>query len=248
MTAIGARVWGLGAIALGAVELRYGAFSADWLPVPAHLFAYQVLVWAAAGLLIAGGVLVNLRRPARFAALGLAGLFALGMTVFLLPPVLAKPAVWGGWQGVAESTVMLLGGLLAWTQSPGADRAAAVARIARWVFGACLLVFGTSHFVYAKFTASLVPAWLPPSQMFWVYATGVAQIAAAVAMLTGVRARLAAVLLTVMYVAFGVLVHLPSVIAVPWSLDNWTENAINFILTGAAWALADSLARAKARG
>jgi uncharacterized membrane protein YphA (DoxX/SURF4 family) len=65
-------------------------------------------------------------------------------------------------------------------------------------------------------------------------------------MLTGIQARLAAILLTAMYVIFGLLVHLPSVMADPSSHSNWAENAINLILTGAAWRLADSLARPKA--
>ena len=39
------------------------------------------------------------------------------------------------------------------------------------IAAACLLVFGTSEFVYAKFIAAMVPGWLPPSQFFWTYAT-----------------------------------------------------------------------------
>ena len=58
-------------------------------------------------------------------------------------------------------------------------------------------------------------------------------------MLFRVLRRLAAVLLTLMYVIFGVLVHLPSIIASPSSHDNWAENAINLLLIGAAWSLAD---------
>ena len=34
-------------------------------------------------------------------------------------------------------------------------------RAGRLMFGLCLLVFGAAHFAYAKYTASLVPAWLP---------------------------------------------------------------------------------------
>src|SRR6202012_4521095 len=115
------------------------------------------------------------------------------------------PTVWGAWQSVAESTVMALGGVLAYAYAAGIDEArrSAIARIARLGFGHCLLVFGVSHFVYAKFTASMVPAWLPPSQLAWAYATGAAQIAAGLAMLTGIQARLASILLTVMYAAFG---------------------------------------------
>ena len=245
MPAIGRRIYGLGAIALGIVELRYGAFADVWLRVPAHLPAYHFLAYAAAGLLMLGGLAINITRTAAIGALGLAAVFAAGLVGTLLPAALAKPATWGAWQGVAESTVMALSGALAYAQTPGVSATGAprMARIARLGFGACLLIFGVSHFVYAKFTASMVPAWLPPSQLAWAYATGVAQIAAGLAMLSAVRARLAAVLLTVMYFAFGVLVHAPSVIADPASHANWAENAINLILTGGAWILADSLRR-----
>jgi uncharacterized membrane protein len=243
--AVGRRVYGLGAILLGAVALAFGAISDDWLPVSAHLPGYRALVYAAAGVLILAGLAINLPRTAAIAALVLAALFAAGMAVFELPHTVLKVADWGGWQAVAESTAMALGAVLAWTQTPGVGQArgATVRRIARWWLGACLLVFGTSHFVYAKFTASLVPAWLPPSQLFWTYLTGAAQIAAGLAMLSGVQARLAALLLTAMYVIFSLLVHIPSVIAAPASLDNWTENGVNLLLIGAAWTLADSLAR-----
>jgi uncharacterized membrane protein YphA (DoxX/SURF4 family) len=243
MIAVGRRVYGLGAITLGLVELAYGGFAEVWLPVPARLPGYHVLTYAAAGLLIVGGLAVNWTRTASVAALTLAALFAFGMLAAEAPHAIVKPGDWGGWQAIAESTVMALGGVLAYAQTRGLDPRPA--RAARLVFGLCLLVFGVSHFVYAKFTASLVPAWLPPSQLAWAYATGVAQIAAGLAVLSGIRARLAAILLTVMYAAFGVLVHLPSVIAHPSSHDNWAENAINLVLTGAAWALADWLSKPK---
>ncbi|MGH7022456.1 MAG: DoxX family membrane protein [Caulobacteraceae bacterium] len=250
MIAIGRRVYGLGAILLGAVELWFGGFSEDWLPVPPHLASYHILAEAAGALLIAAGVAINLPRVAAVAALALAALFAGTMLALELAPALAKPAVWGGWQAVAESTAMALGGVLAFTQTRavGGKRAAAIARIARLVFGVCLLIFGVSHFVYAKYTASLVPAWLPPSRMFWTWLTGAAQIAAGLAILSAIRARLAAVMLTAMYVVFGLLVQLPSVIAHPSSHDNWAENGINLLLIGAAWCLADSLARGKKWG
>ncbi|HEY2177810.1 MAG TPA: DoxX family membrane protein, partial [Caulobacteraceae bacterium] len=226
MITIGRRVYGLGAIALGIVELRYGAFAQGWLPVPAHLGGYPILLDVAAGLLILAGLAINLPRIAPIAALALAALFAAGMLAFEAPIAAAKPATWVNWQAIAESTAMALGGVLAWAQLSRAEapRARQIARFARLAFGVCLIVFGISHFVYAKFTASLVPHWLPPSQMFWTWATGAAQLAAGLAMLSGVKARLAAVLLTVMYAAFSLLVHIPSVIADPTSHENWAEN------------------------
>ena len=55
----------------------------------------------------------------------------------------------------------------------------------------CAIFFGGAHFAYPAATIPLVPAWLPPSQAFWAYATGLFHIAAGVAVLIGVRARLA---------------------------------------------------------
>jgi len=247
MIAIGRRVYGLGAIGLALVSLKYGDAAAVWLPAPAHMPGRQILVYALIGLLLLAGLAINLARTAALGALVLAAIFALTTLVLRLPDILAGPTDWGGWENIAEAVAMALGGVLAWTQTPGINetRAGAVARFARLAFGACLVIFGISHFVYAKFTASLVPAWLPPSQMFWADATGLAQIAAGLAMLSGVQARLAAILLTVMYAGFGLLVHIPSIVAAPHVANNWSENAINFLLLGAAWTLADSLGARK---
>ena len=247
MVAIGWRIYSLGAVALGLVELTFGALSADWFPVPAPISGYPILAYAVAGALILAGLAANAPRTRMIGALALVAVFAALMLILDLPHALAKPAVWVEWQAMAEIVVMTLGGTLAYAATPGVDetRAVAVGRIVRFLFGLCLPVFGVSHFVYAKLTASLVPVWLPPSQLVWAYVTGLAQIAAGLAVLSGVQARLAAILLTVMYAIFGLLAQLPTIIAVPSSHDNWAENAINLILLGAAWSLADSLSKPK---
>ena len=69
----------------------------------------------------------------------------------------------------------------------------------------------------------------------------IGHIAAGVAILTGVQARPAAILLTVMFACFTPLVHAPMLLADPSSYVNWTENALNLTLIGAAWVVADSL-------
>jgi uncharacterized membrane protein YphA (DoxX/SURF4 family) len=92
-----------------------------------------------------------------------------------------------------------------------------------------------------KNTASLVPKWLPPTQEFWGYATGVGFVAAGLAILTRVQARLAAILMTAMLVSFGLLANGPVLLADHVSHWNWTESAVNLAVTGAAWVIADSL-------
>ena len=242
---LGARVYGLGAILLGVVELVFGAFAPGWLGVSARLPGYHLLVVAAGLVLVLGGLAINAPRVAGIAALALAAVFGVGLVFVQAPLALAHPRTWVSWQAVAESTVMTLGGLLAYAKTPRAAGGVIIARAVRWLFGASLLVFGISHFVYLKFTAAAVPAWLPPAQSFWAWATGVAQVAAGLAVLSGVQARVAAILLTVMYAGFGLLVHFPMVLANPRSHETWAENAVNFVLVGAAWGLAEMLSGPK---
>ena len=241
MIIAGKHVYGLGAVALGGVELAFGAFSADWLPVPPALPGYHLLLYGSAGLLILAGLAVQLPRLATIAALALAAFFAGWTLILLLPHALADAATWVGWQSVAENVAMALGGVLAFSLGLDEAKGRSLMRAARLAFGLCLLVFGISHFVYAGFTAALVPAWLPPSRLFWTYATGAAQLAAGLAMLSGIKVRFAAILLTIMYVGFGLLVHLPGIMSAPSSHDAWAENALNLLLIGAAWSLADAL-------
>jgi uncharacterized membrane protein YphA (DoxX/SURF4 family) len=107
--------------------------------------------------------------------------------------------------------------------------------------GLCALFFGAAHFVFMNLTAPLVPKWLPPTREFWAYATGVGFVAAGAALLTGVQARLAAILLTAMLASFALLVHAPMLLADASSRTNWSEAAINFAIIGVAWVVADSL-------
>ena len=118
--------------------------------------------------------------------------------------------------------------------------------LAELTFGVCAVLFGGAHFFYMNLTVPLVPKFLPPSQLFWAYATGIGHIAAGLAILTGVQARLAAIILTVMYGSFTPLVHVPNLLAGHASQFIWSENAENIALTGCAWVVADSLARRSA--
>jgi hypothetical protein len=44
-----------------------------------------------------------------------------------------------------------------------------------------------------------------------------------------------------MFASFTPLVHLPMLLVDPSSRTNWSENALNLALIGAAWVVADSL-------
>jgi uncharacterized membrane protein YphA (DoxX/SURF4 family) len=245
---IAVRFYGLAAIALGLPGLVLGRFGAMGLALPASMTSRPLAMLLAAWLIL-GGLALNVGRTARVAALALAAFFALRVLALEVPRAVAAPTTWVSWEVVAEPLVMALGGLLAFllVRERRSGRAALPARAVPHVFGVCVVVFGISEFVYAAFTASLVPAWLPPTPLFWTYATGACQIAAGLALLSGIQARLAAILLTAMYLIFGLIVHLPRVIADPAAIGAWAENGVNLVLAGAAWTLAASLGRARRR-
>jgi hypothetical protein len=75
--------------------------------------------------------------------------------------------------------------------------------------------------------------------MFWAILTTIAFGLAAIAILIHRQARLAIRLMTLMLALFGVLVWIPLLIAHPEAHLNWSEFALTFLITGAAWVVAD---------
>jgi uncharacterized membrane protein len=244
---IGYRVYGLAALALGVVGLVWGDFALVWQPVPPDVPHRAMLAYLVAATEIFSGAALLWWRTAIFGAATLAILFALGVVLLHIPHVVAHPESLGPWGGVSEQTVLATGGFLAFLML--AEFEGATLYRAAWIlFGLCCLVFGAEHFKYEEATAAMVPKYLPMGQIFWARATGVFHIAAGLGILSGIRARLAAQMLTAMFLVFAAIVHAPLLLADPHSHLNWTMNAINLALTGAAWILADSLRGRKVWG
>jgi uncharacterized membrane protein len=245
LPAWGWRVYGFGVMALGLLSLAWGGFQPGQ-PVPKDLPGHAALAYVAAGVMAVAGAAVQWRRTTAWAAAALAVYFGLIVYVVMNGLVMLRhPDVFMAYSGSSEQLAIGVAGLLIWAANAGigAELAARVTRVGQAVIGACVVLFGLAHFVYLNLTAPLVPTWLPPSQTFWAYATGAAQIAAGIALVTGVKARLAAILLVAMYVGFGLLVHLRLMLSGPSSHAALAENVTNLVLIGVAWVVADSLAR-----
>jgi uncharacterized membrane protein YphA (DoxX/SURF4 family) len=120
-------------------------------------------------------------------------------------------------------------------------RTARLAQIGYYSFALCLVSFSLEQLFYLAATASLVPKWIPPGQMFWAMATTAAFALAALALITGFMARLASRLTTAMLVGFGLLVWLPALIADPHSFSNWSESVDTLGIAASAWIVADFL-------
>jgi uncharacterized membrane protein YphA (DoxX/SURF4 family) len=106
-----------------------------------------------------------------------------------------------------------------------------VARLGYIFFGICVVSFTLQQLVYLSGTASFVPKWIPPGPMFWAIVTTIAFALAAIALLSGRSALVAARLTTAMLIGFGLLVWLPAPFADPHKIINWAGNAQNLAIT-----------------
>ena len=118
---------------------------------------------------------------------------------------------------------------------------ATLSRVGRILFGLCAISFALEQAFYLGPTISLVPKWIPPSQTFWAVATTVAFALAGVALLANRMALLAARLLTLMLMIFGVFVWIPILLSDLHNQANWGEAVETFAIAGAAWILVDLL-------
>lgn len=225
-------IYGLGAIGLGVTGLVVGDFALQWQPVPVDAPLRGPLAYLSAVLLIVAGLATAWRRTSAAGSLGLGLMYGIWVVALHVPNALARASEIGAWNPVAELLALSLGGLVGW----GAAHRPALAGMGRRLFGLCPVIFALAHFGYAKFTASMVPAWLP-APLFWAYLTGACHLAGGLALIAGVVPRLAAALLAALYATFALILHLPRVIAAPDVRIEWTMLFIAVSLTGAAWII-----------
>jgi uncharacterized membrane protein YphA (DoxX/SURF4 family) len=230
------------ALGLGVLGIIFGDFALQWQPVPEDAPARTQLAYGAAVAFAVVGMCLLAPRLHTIGALGFSFLALSSAFVLQGPEAVAEPRSIATWLGVAENLAIACGALmLAMAISIGGFSPGWTAFATRLLFGVCLPVFGLSHFAYAKFTADMIPAFIP-FHLFWAYATGVGHVAAGLSILSGVLARLGSLLFACMVSSFIILLHVPRVIGDPTSRLEWTMLAMSAAITGAAWCAAGSIA------
>lgn len=240
---LGRYVYGLAAIGFGICAIAFHDIS-NWLQIKSFgdVAHNEILTDVVAAVEILGGAAVLLPRTIRAGAIAL-GAIHLAFALLVVPAIIEHPLVYNSFGNFFEQFSFVSGAVILYAGSgPIAPvRTTRPAQIGYYSFGICVLSFGLEQLFYLSPTASLVPKWIPPGQMFWAIATTAAFGLAAVALLTGFKAQLASRLTTAMLVGFGLLVWLPALFADPHSFPNWTESLETLGIAGSAWIVADVL-------
>jgi hypothetical protein len=221
-----------------------------WYPVgrPLSIAAGILLLAAAIGLLI--------RTTAHLAASLLGVGLLLRLLIFHLPQLftnLGNPNIWtvfgevlalagGAWLLAASTLAAVLpapvpAGRTVLTRTLAAGRTVLTA--GRYIFAVPLVIFSVLHFKYAFFISNLIPRWIP-ERFFFANFVGLCFLCAALAIATGIRARLAGYMLAAMFLIWVAILHAPRVAASPHNGNEWTSMLIALAMAGCALAAAAS--------
>jgi uncharacterized membrane protein len=248
---LGQGLFAIASASLAIFSLAYGDFGSGGQSLPAWIAWRETWVYGSALILLVGSAGLCFPRTALPSALTIGAYQAIGAAMSV-PQVLSKPLSIDAWYPLCEALTTLVGAWVLYAmlprQSPGAGIPIAgkgAMRAAQVLFGLTCVFYGWSHFVYADYTAGMVPAWLP-SRLAFAYFTGLGHVAAGLAIIVGILPRLAANLEAIMMSSFGLLVWVPSFFAQPrpeWAKppeNQWSELVVTLMLAASAWIVAIS--------
>lgn len=253
---LGAAVFAIGLAAIAVQNFVANDFVTELQPVPAGIAGRTVLAYINGALLLAATASVVLSFRTRLAALLTTLLLVLWIVLLHVPRVIAHPNAGNAWTPALEIFAMAGAALMVTALSPhdGALsrewnlRLDGVGTTGLLCLALTLPGFGVLHFIYWEYVASVIPAWIP-GHTFWAYFTGVAHVAAGIAIIISFApafrriAYLAASLWALMTGLWVVLLHVPRALAHMETRPEWTSLFVAIALCGGGLLMRQTLAR-----
>lgn len=209
----------------------------------------EILVYISGVVELIGGITIQWQRTVRLGAIILGAIFSI-FSLYWIPQMIKTPLLFDPYGIFGEQFSILLGSVFVFASTilSHPEKAAKIGRAAYICYGICVVSYALYQLFYLSYTASLVPKWIPPGQMFWALATTIFFALASIAILSGHSAYLASWLLTSMLILFGVLIWVPACIIHPHEMSNWTENASNLAMAGTAWIVVEYIGKKRPTG
>jgi uncharacterized membrane protein YphA (DoxX/SURF4 family) len=244
---IGRSLFAIPMMVFGIQYVAFGKYLGGLPPVPPWAPGGAVGAYLVGAVLIATGLAIAFKKYARESAVVIGVLFLL-CVIFLhlqhFNDVLhtgndrtraLEPLALSGAAFALAAIVPSLSALAA--KSANDDKLILFGRL---LFGISMIIFGWQHFIYARFLATLVMAWLP-AHLFWIYFTGASMMAAGLAITVGIQARLAGTLLGIMFLLWVLLLHAPRVFAAIHNQDELTSLFVALAFSGSSFIFAAAL-------
>lgn len=237
MTKVGRFLFAVAILAFGVQHVIFvitgAGLGLPWTPVS------RWLVWAVGLALLACGAGLIAGKQTRTAALALAVLMLLRALVVYAPKWFTAPRDPASWTSPFE-LLAIAGASLVLASGLSSDAPILLSTAGRILFVASLEVFAIQHVLYGAFIATLIPGWIP-EHLFWAYFVCFAFFASALAIAMERLARLAAMLLAVMFLLWVVILHVPRVAHAPRSGNEWTSLFAALAMGGGSLIMAGTL-------
>ena len=137
----------------------------------------------------------------------------------------------------AGLALLLIGGWCARRIVAEARGLEKVVALSHAFFAAPLAVFGAEHLSGDQGILSLVPSYMP-WRIFWFYFVGVALVAAALSLATGILVRWSGLLVGILMFLFVTLLWIPGSLSDPHNRIGWVIVCRESSFGAGAWALA----------
>lgn len=242
-TAVGKVFFALAILCIGIVHLVTHNFPTGLLPVPLNVPLRLVLVYVSGiGLIVSALLILSNKFTCAGAWIAFA-IWLIFLLVLHLPLLISTYKKADDWTPFFEDAMLLCGAMLLIDASrPAKSTNYTFTVIARYFFAMAMIVFAVLHYIFAGFIATLITSWIP-SKLFWAYFVGAAFLGVAASIIINKWVRVSTIALSIMFLLWFFILHLPRVLTHLHTEPEWTSMFIVLASSGEALLIAGSTSK-----